>query len=161
MIIISRFRTERPELSPPKLSRNRRCFRTQEAIHASCEDYRAAAGYRPQDVSADPSMTGYSVLVRFAGDPGAFGNAVRAEIHALDPSLAIFDVATWRNTSEKRFFFRAWHERYSASSAAWAVASSGRTLWRNQLLGQPADSRNRHPSAIEAKVGEVQRLIIR
>jgi predicted permease len=47
-----------------------------------------------QDIAGDPSLTGYSILVRFAGDPGGLSNAVRREIHAMDPTLAIFDVKT-------------------------------------------------------------------
>lgn len=47
-----------------------------------------------QDLASDPSFTGYSVLVRSAEDPGALGHAMRREIHALDPTLAIFDAGT-------------------------------------------------------------------
>jgi len=47
-----------------------------------------------QDIGADPSMGGYTVLVRFAGNPGALTNAVRAQIHSIDPSLAIFNTKT-------------------------------------------------------------------
>lgn len=59
------------------------------------EDFRPVL-YRliAQDIGADPSATGYAVLVRFAGDPGSVMNAVRTEIHGLDRSLAIFDAAT-------------------------------------------------------------------
>ena len=47
-----------------------------------------------QDIGADPSMEGYTVLVRFAGNAGALTNAVRAQIHSLDPSLAVFNAKT-------------------------------------------------------------------
>lgn len=47
-----------------------------------------------QDIGADQSMEGYTVVVRFAGDSGALANAVRTQIHSLDPSLAIYDVKT-------------------------------------------------------------------
>jgi predicted permease len=52
--------------------------------------YRSVA----EDISADPSMAGYTVLVRYARDSGRVANAVRAQIHSLDPSLAIFDTKT-------------------------------------------------------------------
>lgn len=47
-----------------------------------------------QDVAGDPSMTGYSLLVQFSGDPGALAGEMRAEIRSLDPTLAIFNVET-------------------------------------------------------------------
>ena len=47
-----------------------------------------------QDIGADPSAEGYTVVVRFAGDPGALAKAIRAQIHSLDPSLAIFNTKT-------------------------------------------------------------------
>jgi predicted permease len=47
-----------------------------------------------QSAAGDPSLMGYSVLVRTARDPGALATAVRHEIRSLDPALAIFNAAT-------------------------------------------------------------------
>jgi len=47
-----------------------------------------------QDIAGDPSFTGYRIMVRCERDPGAVGSALRREIHALDPTLAIFDAET-------------------------------------------------------------------
>jgi MacB-like periplasmic core domain len=52
-----------------------------------------------QDIADDPSLTGYSVLVRFTRDPGAVAGAVRREIHSLDPTLAIFNAETMEEQS--------------------------------------------------------------
>jgi predicted permease len=52
--------------------------------------YRALA----QDIAPDPSFTGYSLLVQYGHGPGAVANAVRQEIHALDPTLAVFNLET-------------------------------------------------------------------
>ena len=49
-----------------------------------------------QSIATDPSLMGYSVLVRTAGDPATFSNAVRQEIHSLDPSLAIYNIETMK-----------------------------------------------------------------
>lgn len=52
--------------------------------------------FRPlvQSIASDPSVMGYSVVVRTAGDPASVTNAVRREIHSLDPALAIYNVKT-------------------------------------------------------------------
>src|SRR5580704_7308800 len=52
--------------------------------------YRALA----QNVVSDPSFLGYTIVVRSAGDAGGLANAVRGEIRALDPTLAIFNAVT-------------------------------------------------------------------
>lgn len=57
-----------------------------------------------QDIAADPSFVGYSVLVRFSRDPGAVAQAVRQEIHSLDPTLAIFNAKTMEEHLRDAFF---------------------------------------------------------
>ncbi len=47
-----------------------------------------------QSVAGDPSMLGYSILAVYSGDPSSLSQAVRSQIHALDPSLAIFNSKT-------------------------------------------------------------------
>ncbi len=47
-----------------------------------------------QSVGSDPSFLGYTVVARTAGDTAGLASAVRGEIRALDPTLAIFNVAT-------------------------------------------------------------------
>jgi predicted permease len=61
-----------------------------------------------QSMGGDPSFLGYTLLVRSAGDPAMLANAVRREIRALDPTLAICIT---------RSSCRAWPARCSASSA--------------------------------------------
>jgi hypothetical protein len=41
-----------------------------------------------------PSATGYTVVVRYTGDPRALRYALRNQIRSLDPTLAIFGVQT-------------------------------------------------------------------
>jgi predicted permease len=47
-----------------------------------------------QSVGSDPSFLGYTVVVRSAGDAAGLASAVRGEIRALDPTLAVFNIAT-------------------------------------------------------------------
>jgi predicted permease len=47
-----------------------------------------------QNLSGDPSFNGYSLMVRYTGDTSALSTAIRHEIGALDPSLAVFNTQT-------------------------------------------------------------------
>lgn len=57
-----------------------------------------------QTVGADPSMVGYALVVRTPGNPAAMGEAVRRQIHALDPTLAIFNDETMEEHVRSAFF---------------------------------------------------------
>jgi predicted permease len=115
-----------------------------------------------QDIGADPSMTGYSVLVRFVGDPGTLGKAVGAEIHALDRSLAIFDVATMEEHLREALFLPR-----LAGTLFGIFGLLGLSLAAVGLYGVISywvTRRTREIGirlAVGASVGEVQRLIIR
>jgi predicted permease len=47
-----------------------------------------------QTVSGDPSLMGYTLVVHTAGNPNAVEQAVRQQIHALDPNMAIYNEET-------------------------------------------------------------------
>jgi len=47
-----------------------------------------------QTIGGDPSLLGYSVVVRTSGPPASLAGAARREIHALDPTLAVFNAET-------------------------------------------------------------------
>jgi predicted permease len=47
-----------------------------------------------QSIGSDPSFLGYTVVVRSAGDAAGLASAVRGEIRALDPTLAVFNIKT-------------------------------------------------------------------
>jgi ABC-type antimicrobial peptide transport system permease subunit len=47
-----------------------------------------------QSTGSDPAFLGYSLLVRTSGDYAAMERAVRHEVRALDPTMAIFNEAT-------------------------------------------------------------------
>jgi ABC-type antimicrobial peptide transport system permease subunit len=57
-----------------------------------------------QNVGSDPSLLGYTLVVHTAGKPAAVEEAVRNQIHALDPSMAIFNEQTMEEHVRSAFF---------------------------------------------------------
>jgi predicted permease len=47
-----------------------------------------------QSVAGDPSLMGYTLIVKTAGDPAALTEAVRRQVYALDPAMAIYNEET-------------------------------------------------------------------
>jgi len=62
--------------------------------------------YRPlaQSVAGDPSFLGYTLVVRTVGSPNGIAQAVRQQIYALDPAMAIFNDATMEEHVRAAFF---------------------------------------------------------
>jgi predicted permease len=115
-----------------------------------------------QDISADPSAAGYSVLVRYASGSGVLGSAVRAQIHAVDPSLAIYDVMTMEEHLREALFLPR-----LAGALFGVFGVLGLSLAAVGLYGVMSywvSRRTREIGirlAIGARIGEVQRLITR
>ena len=57
-----------------------------------------------QNIADEPSFLGYTLIVRTAGDPAAMKEAVRRQIHALDPTMAIFNEETMEEHIRAAFF---------------------------------------------------------
>ncbi|HTB97483.1 MAG TPA: ABC transporter permease [Terracidiphilus sp.] len=57
-----------------------------------------------QTVASDPSMMGYTLMVRAAGNPRLLSQAVRKQVAALDPSIAIFNEETMDEHIRSAFF---------------------------------------------------------
>jgi predicted permease len=57
-----------------------------------------------QSVGNDPSLMGYSILVRTAGDSASQASAVRGEIRAMDPTLAVFGEETMEHHLREALF---------------------------------------------------------
>ena len=47
-----------------------------------------------QSVADDPSLMGYTLIVHTEGHPGALAEAVRRQVHALDPAMAVYNEET-------------------------------------------------------------------
>ena len=115
-----------------------------------------------QDIAADPSGSGYTVLVQYAGEPGALAQAVRAQIHAQDPALAIFDSGTMeQHLSEAMFLPRLAGTLFGIFGL---LGLSLATVGLYGVISYWVSRRTREVGirlAIGATVGEVQGLIIR
>jgi predicted permease len=57
-----------------------------------------------QSIAKDPSQDGYNVMVRYQGDPAALISAMQHQIHAVDPSLAIFNINTMEEHMQEALF---------------------------------------------------------
>ena len=57
-----------------------------------------------QNVAAEPSLLGYTLVVHTAGNPAAMKEAVRRQIHALDRSMAVFNEETMEEHVHSAFF---------------------------------------------------------
>ena len=47
-----------------------------------------------QSVAEDPSMMGYTLIVKTAHNPGALVDSLRRQVHELDPAMAIYNIET-------------------------------------------------------------------
>ncbi len=57
-----------------------------------------------QNVAAEPSMLGYTLVVHTARNPAALKEAVREQIHGLDRSMAVFNEETMEEHVHSAFF---------------------------------------------------------
>jgi predicted permease len=57
-----------------------------------------------QSTGSDPSFLGYEVIAHTAGDSTAVANAMRYQIHALDPTMAIYNAETMQEHLRKALF---------------------------------------------------------
>jgi predicted permease len=116
-----------------------------------------------QTVADDPSFEGgYSLLVRYTGDSAALASAVRHEIAALDPTLAIFNTQTMEEHLRDALFLPR-----LAATLFGVFGFIGLTLAAVGLYGVMSYSVSRRTReigirmALGAQMGAVQRLIVR
>jgi predicted permease len=115
-----------------------------------------------QSTASDPSYLGYALLVHSAGDSAAIANAVRREIHNLDPNMAVFNVETMEEHLRAALFLPR-----LAGALFGIFGLIGLSLATIGLYGVMSYSVNRRTReigiriALGAQLGAVQRLIVR
>lgn len=127
------------------------------------EDYRPVL-YRSlaQEISRESSFAGYRIIVQFSGESAPIAQAVRGEIHSLDPTLSIFDSQTMQEHLRDALFLPR-----LAGSVFGTFGALGLLLAAVGLYGVMNSwvSRRTHEMGIRlalgAHVAEVQWLIVR
>ncbi|WP_263357222.1 ABC transporter permease [Acidicapsa ligni] len=115
-----------------------------------------------QTVASDPSFTGYTILVRYQGNPEAIVSSVRDQIRALDPAMAVYNIQTMQEHLRDAFFLPR-----LAATLFGTFGAIGLTLAAVGLYGVMNYSVSRRTReigirmALGAQVGAVQRLIVR
>jgi predicted permease len=115
-----------------------------------------------QSTASDPSFLGYTLIVRYQGDSAAVSNEVRAQIHTLDPAMAVYNVETMEEHLRSALFLPR-----LAGTLFGAFGLIGLLLATIGLYGIMSYSVSRRTReigiriALGAQIGSVQRLIVR
>jgi predicted permease len=127
------------------------------------EDTRAVL-YRSleQNIADEPSFLGYTLIVRTAGNPAAMKEAVRRQIYALDPTMAVFNEETMEEHIGAAFFLPR-----MAATLFGVFGFMGLILASVGLYGVMSYSVSRRTReigirmAMGARPGTVERLVLR
>ncbi|MGA7342702.1 MAG: ABC transporter permease [Terracidiphilus sp.] len=115
-----------------------------------------------QSIAGDPSFLGYTLVVRTSGDPAALEEAVRGQIHSLDPTLAIFNAETIEEHIRAAYFLPR-----LAATLFGAFGCIGMVLAAVGLYGVMSYAVSRRTReigirmAMGAQPGAVERLVLR
>jgi predicted permease len=115
-----------------------------------------------QNVANDPSFLGYTLVVRASGNPAAIAQAVRGQVHALDPAMAIYNEETMEEHLRAAYFLP-----HLAATLFGTFGFIGLVLAAVGLYGVMSYAVSRRTReigirmALGAKPGVVERLILR
>jgi predicted permease len=115
-----------------------------------------------QTIADDPSMMGYTLVVQSAGNPAALSQAIRRQVYALDPAMAIYNEETMEEHVRTAFFLP-----HVAATLFSVFGGIGLILAAIGLYGVMSYSVSRRTReigirmALGAQARAVQRLILR
>jgi predicted permease len=115
-----------------------------------------------QSLAGDPSLMGYTLVVHTAGNPSALGDAVRRQIHALDPTMAIFNEETMEEHVHTAFFLP--HLAATLFGTFGGIGLILATVGLYGVMSYAVSRRTREIGirmAMGAQPGTVERLILR
>ncbi len=115
-----------------------------------------------QSLVSNPSVVGYTLVLRTVGNPTAVAGGVRREIHSLDPSMAVFNEETMEEHVRTAFFLP-----HLAATLFGIFGCMGLVLATVGLYGVMSYAVSRRTReigirmALGAQPGTVERLILR
>jgi predicted permease len=115
-----------------------------------------------QSVAKDPSFLGYTLVVRTEGQPGGFAQAVRNEIHTLDPAMAIFNDETMEEHVRTAYFLPRLAATLFGTFGCIGLVLASVGLYG--VMSYSVSSRRREIGirmAMGARPGTVERLVLR
>jgi len=115
-----------------------------------------------QTVAADPAVMGYTLMVHTVGAPSMFASAVRQQIHALDPAMAIYNVETMDEHIRTAYFLADLAAALFGVFGCIALVLAGVGLYG--VMSYSVSRRTREIGirmAMGAQPGAVERLVLR
>jgi predicted permease len=115
-----------------------------------------------QTVAGDPAFMGYTLIVHTAGNPANFSDAVRREIHDLDPTMAVFNEETMEQHIRTAFFLPRLAATLFGTFGFIGLVLAGVGLYG--VMSYSVSRRTREIGirmALGAKPGTVERLVLR
>jgi hypothetical protein len=91
----------------------------------------------PPRMGAAAPFMGFSLVVRYQGNPAELAEALHREIQDVDPALAIFGEKTMNeHLSDASFFPKLASTIFGIFGLAGTMARLDRPLWCHELRGQ-------------------------
>jgi ABC-type antimicrobial peptide transport system permease subunit len=115
-----------------------------------------------QNIVGDPSLVGYTLVVHTAGNAAAMKEAVRRQIHVLDPNMAVYNEETMEEHVRSAFFLP-----HLAAALFGTFGCIGMVLAAVGLYGVMSYAVSRRTREIGIRMamgvqpGRVERLILR